>query len=86
MKKLIIDLKAFKFDAINDYLEKRNKRMNDYAKYKDQYDNFDQKAFERALENKYDPDTLTPEEVKKLKLDFYYFGTLEYDQQEDMHF
>jgi len=86
MKRLINELKSFKYDAINDYLEKRNKRMKDYAKQKDQFDNFDQRAFEKALSNKYDPDILTPEEIKVLKLDFYYLGSLEYDQQDDMHF
>lgn len=83
MKKLIRDLKAFKYEAINEYLERRAKRMRDYAKNKDQYDLFDQKGFERAVMNKFDRSDLNDEEIKILKLD-YYFGSLDYDQADDM--
>jgi len=84
---LIRDLKAYKYDAIKDYLDRRDKRLKDYAKFKDSYDPFDQKAFDKALKNKYryNFEALTPQDIALSKLDFYYFGSLDLDQHDDQH-
>jgi len=87
IKTLIRDLKAYKYDAIKDYLDRRDKRLKDYAKFKDSYDPFDQKAFDKALKNKYryNFEALTPQDIALSKLDFYYFGSLDLDQHDDQH-
>jgi len=81
LKILITELKAFKYDSINEYLDRRNKNMREYARQREQFDIFDQKAFDRELNSRYDASKLTPEEIKIFKIDFYYFGSLDYDQQ-----
>jgi len=84
---LIRDLKAFKYEAIQEYLERRERRLKEYVKYKDSYDAFDQKTFDKAMKIKYryNYDSLTPQEIILSKLDFYYFGSLEVDQYDDQH-
>jgi len=87
IKRLIRDLKAFKYEAIQEYLERRERRLKEYVKYKDSYDAFDQKTFDKAMKIKYryNYDSLTPQEIILSKLDFYYFGSLEVDQYDDQH-
>lgn len=85
MKKLIRDLKQFKYESIPEYIERRNKRLKDYAKSKDQYDTFDSKGFDMAMSMKYNGDYLAEEEIAILKLDYYYFGSLDFDQPDGLH-
>ena len=85
MKRLIRDLKSLKYDSISEYLERRNKKIKDYSKSKDQYDPFEQKSFEKALMNKYHTLDFSNDEENLLKLDYFYFGSLDYDQNDDIH-
>jgi len=83
MKKLITCLRNKKWKGLNEYLEERNLRIAKYSQSKDQYDNFNQKEFERALRGRYkNPDKLAPEEIRSLKIDFYYLDSLETEDQD----
>lgn len=84
---MIRDLKAYKYDAIQEYLDRRDQRLKDYAKLRDSYDPFDQKSFDKALKAKYrfNFEALTPQDIALSKLDFYYFGSLDIDQHDDQH-
>lgn len=86
MKKLITCLREKKWKGLNEYLEERNRRIEKYSKFRDQYDNFNQKEFERALRAKYkgNYDKLAPEEIRYMRIDFYYLDSLENDEQ-DFH-
>jgi len=81
MKKLIICLRSKKWKGIKDYLEARNRRIEKYSKFRDQYDSFNQKEFEKALRARYkNAEKLGPDELRFLKLDFYYLDTLENEE------
>lgn len=79
MKELINNLKYPTNEAIIGYLEKRHKRMQSYSQFEDQYDYFDLQELEEALAQKCNINELTEEELKNLKLDYYY------DQLIDKH-
>ena len=83
MKRLIKDLKMFRYDVIKEYLDRRRRVMKENARDKDQYDYFDQRGFEKAVANKYGDTHLTEDEIRILKLDYYYLDSLEYDQADN---
>lgn len=85
MRIMIRELKSQNFDVISDYLERRNEKMKGAAKEKGQFDAFDQEKFESAVETKYSGAKLSDEEMDALKLDFFYFDSLDIDQSSDMH-
>jgi len=79
---VILDVKKGKFESVKGYVAGRQAIIKEYENKRNQYDKFDEKEFERAVYEKYDEEDLTPDFLDMLKLRYYYWGTLEFDQPE----
>ena len=81
MLDLIDRLRKKDYKVIEDYLNKTVDRINEHANNDDEYEDFDEIAFRKALKRHRGTDEpISNTELNNMRLDFYYFGSLEWDQ------
>ena len=80
IKKIIDNLRVNKFEAIDEYLQKRSQILSDYKNDNTQFDTFNPRDCEKAVIKTYAGRFLTEQDKRCLALDFYFLGTLDYDE------
>jgi len=78
--KTIKDLRVNKFETIAEYLQKKKQILFKYGNDNSQYDTFNPEGFEKALIKTYSGRYLTEQDKRCLMLDYYFLGTLDYDE------